>query len=200
MAALGAQTNKNTPQDGPNKRHFGPQDAQNTTGSQSSSKRKIYYHSPDSLLYLILNKAYVRCFCVLTSSKSGLRFDVNLEMDKKGSWRHQEAENVPTETFWDAFGPQVGIKRAQHRPHIGPKRKNERHHWRNRFCSLRASLAGAAGRLCRLLVDVGSMFGSMLCHIRSMLSRSVCLSLSGIQPPRDHCQIARPGGMCEAIK
>ena len=50
--------------------------------------------------------------CVLTSIKSGLRFYVNLEMDKKGSWRPQKAENVPTETFVDDLGPQVEIKRG----------------------------------------------------------------------------------------
>ena len=64
------------------------------------------------LLYLILNKVYVRCFCVLRSIKSDLRFDLHLEIDKKASWRPQEAEHVPTETFLDDFGPQVEIKRG----------------------------------------------------------------------------------------
>ncbi len=50
---------------------------------------------------------------VLTSIQRGLLFDANLETDKKkGSWRPQEAEKVPTETFWDALGSKVGIKRG----------------------------------------------------------------------------------------
>jgi hypothetical protein len=33
-------------------------------------------------------------------------------MDKKASWRRQEAEKVPTETFLDDVGPKVEIKRG----------------------------------------------------------------------------------------
>ena len=91
------------PKMGPKSDIIGPQNAQNATCSQSSSKRKIYNNSPDMLLYLILNKAYVRGFCVLKSIKNGLRFDVKFEMDKKASWRPQEAEQVPTETVFGRF-------------------------------------------------------------------------------------------------
>ena len=100
------------PNMGPKCDIFGPQNGHNATCCQSSSKHKLYYDSPDVLLYLILNKLYVRCFCVLRSIKSDLRFDLHLEIDKKASWRPQEAEKVPTETFWDDLGPQVEIKRG----------------------------------------------------------------------------------------
>ena len=100
------------PNMGPTNDIFGPQNGHNATCCQSSSKHKLYYNSNDNLLYLILNKLYVRCFCVLRSIKSYFRFDLHLEMDKKASWRPQEAEKVPTETFLDDFGPQVGIKRG----------------------------------------------------------------------------------------
>jgi hypothetical protein len=33
-------------------------------------------------------------------------------MDKKGSWRPQEAEKVPKETFLDDLGPKLEIKRG----------------------------------------------------------------------------------------
>ena len=85
--------------------------------------------SADSSLVVILNKVKCRCFCVLTSIKSGLQFDVNLEMDKKCTRRHQEAEKVPTETLWTIVGPKSKSRGAQHQPEICPKRKkNERHH------------------------------------------------------------------------
>jgi hypothetical protein len=100
------------PNMGPKSNFFGPQNCHNATCCQSSSKHKLYYDSPDILLYLILNKLYVRCFCVLRSIKSDLRFYLHLEMDKKASWRPQEAEKVPTETFLGDLGPQVGIKRG----------------------------------------------------------------------------------------
>ncbi len=103
---------KMDPKMGPKSDIFGPQNANNSTCSQSSSKRKLYNNSPDILLYLTPNKVHVRCFGVLTSIKSGLRFYVNLETDQKASWRPQEAEKVPTETFLDDFGPQVEIKRG----------------------------------------------------------------------------------------
>ena len=67
---------------------------------------------------------------VLTSIKSGLRFYVNLETDQKASWRPQEAEKVPTETFLDDFGPQVEIKRGPRATQNRSKtQKNERYHW-----------------------------------------------------------------------
>ena len=100
LAALGAPKIKN---ESPNSDILGPQNAQNATCSQSSSKRNIYNNSPDIVLYLILNKAYVRGFCVLTSTQNGLRFYVKFEMDKKASWRPQEAEQVPTETVFGRF-------------------------------------------------------------------------------------------------
>ena len=118
---------------GPKSDIFGPQNANNSTCSQSSSKRKLYYNSPDILLYLTPNKVHVRCFGVLASIKSGLRFYVNLETDKKASWRPQEAEKVPTETFLDDFGPQVEIKRGPRATQNRSKtQKTERHHWVNR--------------------------------------------------------------------
>ena len=112
LAALGAPKSKKRPQHGPKKRHFWTPNGQNATCCQSSSKHKFYNNSPAILLYLILNKLYFRCFCVLRSIKSDLRFYLHLEMDKKASWRRQEAEKVPTETFWDDCGPQVEVKRG----------------------------------------------------------------------------------------
>ena len=49
-------------------------------------------------------------------------------MDKKASWRRQEAENVPTETFLDDFGPQVDNNTlVAPRPSVGvPKKKKKR--------------------------------------------------------------------------
>ena len=85
----------------------GPQNANNSTCSQSSSKRKLYDNSTDILLYLTPNKVHFRCFGVLASIKSGLRLYVNLETDKKASWRPQEAEKIPTEIFLNDLGPQV---------------------------------------------------------------------------------------------
>ncbi len=108
---------------GPHSDIFGPQNANNSTCSQSSSKRKLYYNSNDILLYLTPNKVHVRCFGVLASIKSGLRFYVNLETDKKASWRPQEAEKVPTETFLDDLGHKSKSRGAQDRPNIGPKRQ-----------------------------------------------------------------------------
>ena len=108
---------------------LGPQNANNSTCCRSSSKRKLYYTSNDILLYLTPNKMHFHCFGVLTSINSGLRFDVNLETDQKASWRPQEAEKIPTETFWDDFGPRVEIKRG---PRATPNRskttKAERYH------------------------------------------------------------------------
>ncbi len=112
MAALGAPKSKNGPQDGPQKRHFWTQNGETSTYSQSSPKRKLYNNTPDIVLYLTPNKVHVRCFGVLTSIKSGLRFYVNLETDHKASWSPQEAEKVPTETSLDELGPQVEIKRG----------------------------------------------------------------------------------------
>ena len=103
---------KMDPNMGPQSDICGPQNGHNATCCQSSSKHNFSLYSSDNLLYLILNKLYVRCFCVLRSIKSDLRFDLHLEMDKKASWRRQEAEKVPTETFLDDFGPQVEIKRG----------------------------------------------------------------------------------------
>ena len=79
------------------------------------------------LLYLTPNKVHFRCFGVLASIKSGLRFYVNLETDKKASWRPQDAEKVPTETFWDDFGPQVDNNTlVAPRPSVGvPKKKKK---------------------------------------------------------------------------
>ena len=120
---------KHDPKMGPKNDILGPQNAQNATCSQSSSKRKIYHNSADILLYLTPNKVHVRCFGVLTSIKNCLRFDVNLETDKNTSWRPQEAEKVPTETFLDDFGPQVEIKRGPRATQNRSKtQKNERYH------------------------------------------------------------------------
>jgi hypothetical protein len=117
------------PKMGPTSDILGPQNAQNATCSQSSSKRKLYYNSPDILLYVTPDKVHVRCFCVLASIKNGLRFYVNLETDQKASWRPQEAEKVPTETFLDDFGPQVEIKRAPRATqNLSKTEKTERHH------------------------------------------------------------------------
>jgi hypothetical protein len=117
------------PKMGPKSVNFGPQNDHNSTCSHSSSKRKLYNNSPDILLYLTPNKVHVRCFGVLTSIKSGLRFYVKLETDKKASWSPQEAEKVPTETFWDDFGPQVEIKRGPRAtPNRSKTQKSERHH------------------------------------------------------------------------
>ncbi len=44
------------PNMGPKSDIFGPQNGHNATCCQSSSKHKLYYNSPDILLYLILNK------------------------------------------------------------------------------------------------------------------------------------------------
>ena len=96
---------------------LGPQNGPNATCSQSSSKRKFYENFPEMLLYLILNKVYVRCFCVLTSTKSGLRFDVNLEMDKKCSWRPQEADKPDGDILGRCWAP----SRNQEGPNIDPK-------------------------------------------------------------------------------
>ncbi len=121
--------NKNGPKMGPKSDNCGPPTAQNAACSQSSSKRKLYYNSYETLLYLTPNKVYVRCFCVLASVKSGLRFYVNLETDKKGSWSPQEAEHVPTETFWNDVGPQVEIKRGPRATQNRSKtQKSERQH------------------------------------------------------------------------
>jgi hypothetical protein len=49
---------------------------------------------------------------VLASIKCDLRFADHLKMDKTASWRPQEAEKVPTETFVDDFVPQAEIKRG----------------------------------------------------------------------------------------
>ena len=95
---------KNDPKMGPKSDISGPQTAQNATCSQSSSKHKVYYNSHDSLLYLILNKTHVRGFCVLASAQKSVRNYVKLDVDKKASWRLQEAEKVPTETFVGRFG------------------------------------------------------------------------------------------------
>ena len=97
---------------------FGPQNANNSTCSQSSSKRNLYYNSPDILIYLTPNKLHFRCFGVLAFIKSGLRFYVNLETDQKASWRPQEAEQVPTETFFGRFGAPI---RNQEGPKSDPK-------------------------------------------------------------------------------
>ena len=76
---------------------------------------------------------HVRCFGVLTSIKSGQIFYANLETDQRASWRPQEAEKVPTETFLDDFGPQVEIKRGPRATQNRSKTtKNERYHWQNR--------------------------------------------------------------------
>jgi hypothetical protein len=124
---------KMDPKMGPTSVNFGPQNANNSTCSQSSSKRKLYNSSTDMLLYLTPNKVHVRCFGVLTSIKSGLRFYANLETDQKASWRPQEAEKVPTETFLDDLGPQVEIKRGPRSTQNRSKtQKSERHHWVNR--------------------------------------------------------------------
>ena len=109
---------------------------------------KLYYNSNDILLDLILNKAYVRGLCVLASIKNGLRFYVKFEMDKKASWRPQEAEKVPTETFLDDFEPQVETKRGpRSTPNRSKTQKNERYHLQNTVFPLLVSLAGATGQL-----------------------------------------------------
>ena len=118
---------KNGPQHGPKKATFlDPKPLKTQHVHNRHPKRKIYYNSTDILLYLILNKTHVRGFCVLTSVKKCVRFYVKLDVDKKASWRPQEAEKVPTETFLDDCGPQVEIKRGpratQNRPR-GSKRQ-----------------------------------------------------------------------------
>ena len=127
-------------------------------------------------------------------------------MDKKGSWRFQGAEKVPTETFLVDVGPHVEIKRGPRSTQNRSKtQNNERYHWRNRVLSLLAPLAGARGKLSRFGVKCGSMWGRLwvdvvliLRHPRSLLGRSVCLSVClsvchlDIQRPvpnRVHCQI-----------
>ncbi len=57
----------------------------------------------------------VRCVkeagcCGSRYTKSGHRFDVDLEMDKRVSWKPQEAEHISTETLWDDAGPHAQIK------------------------------------------------------------------------------------------
>ena len=48
-------------------------------------------------------------------------------MDKKGSWRPQEAETVPTETLLDDFGPQVDNSTlAAPRPSVGVPKKTKK--------------------------------------------------------------------------
>ena len=140
---------------------FGPQNANNSTCSQSSSKRKLYYNSNDILLYLTPNKVHVRCFGVLASIKSGLRFYVNLETDKKASWRPQEAEKVPTESFWDDCGPQVETKRGPRSTPNRLKRQKTRATIDNTVLSASSSSCGrnkpTFSRLGRFNVDLGSI-------------------------------------------
>jgi hypothetical protein len=153
------------------------------------------------LLYLILNKVQFRCFGVLTSIKSGLRFDVNLETDKNTSWRPQDTEKFPTETFLDDFGPQVEIKRGPRAAqNLSKTTKTERYHRRNRVFSSSCSSCGCKRPTWsiwgRFGVDLGSIWGSIwgaiLCYLGSILNRSVCLSvclsLSAIQTSRGNCQ------------
>ena len=82
---------KMDPKMGPKSDIFGPQNANNSTCSQSSSKRKLYYNSPDILIYLTPDNVQFRGFCLLTSIKNGLRFYINLQMYQKSYWILQEA-------------------------------------------------------------------------------------------------------------
>ena len=88
-------------------------------------------------------------------------FYVNLETDKKASWSPQEAEKVPTETFWDDVGPQVEIKRGpratQNRSKTTKKRPLPL--IKSYLFLLLAPLAGARGQLSRFGVDLGSIWG-----------------------------------------
>ena len=167
---------KMDPKMGPKSDILGPQTAQNATCSQSSSKRKIYYNSNDILLYLILNKTHVGGFCVLTSVKKCVRFYVKLDVDKKASWRPQEAEKVPTETFLDDVGPQVEIKRGPRATQNRSKTtKTERQHRWNRCVSSSCSSCGFNGApfssWSRFGIDLGSIWGRSGGRCWAMLGR-----------------------------
>ena len=70
-----------------------------------------------------------RCVGVLTAIQGGLRFYANLETDRNASWRPQDAENDPTETFLDDVVPQVEIKWGlRSEPKSVQNDKNERYH------------------------------------------------------------------------
>jgi hypothetical protein len=111
------------PKMGPQSDIFGPQNANNSTCSQSSSKRKLYYNSPDMLLYLTPNKMHCRCFGVLTSIKSCLRFYVNLETDQKALGDLKRPSKSRRRLFWTVFGPKSRSRGPQERPKISQKRK-----------------------------------------------------------------------------
>ena len=68
-------------------------------------------------------------FCVLTSIKSGLRFDVNLEIDKKGLLETSRGRNSPDGY---SFGRGGAPGRNQEGPNIDPNSvqndKKERQH------------------------------------------------------------------------
>jgi hypothetical protein len=114
---------KMDPKMGPNSDILGPQNCNNTTCSQSSSERKIYYNSPDILLYVTPNKVHYRCFGVLISIKNGLRFYVKLEMDKTPPGDLKRPRKSRRRLFWTILGPKSKSRGAQERPKIDPKRK-----------------------------------------------------------------------------
>ena len=129
-------------------------------------------------------------------------------MDKKASWRRQEAEKVPTETFLDDFW---APSRNQEGPKIDPTLvQNEKNTSATIaqivLFSLLASLAGATGQLSRFgvgLILILGRFGVDLgvdVGLSWVEFKSVCLSVCLCLPSRDHYQTARPGGMREAIQ
>ena len=99
---------KMDPKMGPKSDILGPQNANNSTCSQSSSKRKLYYNSSDILLYLTPNKVHLlngsaRLFCRLD------RFGFALGPLLISTWGPQSSQKVSVGTcsaFWrlqDAF-------------------------------------------------------------------------------------------------
>ncbi len=83
-------------------------------------------------------------------------------MDKKGSWRPQEAEEVPTETFWTMLGPKLKSRGAQNRPL--DRRKSAKRLHKGRYPERLAASKNRPGRdLCSkqvpgiILIDFGSL-------------------------------------------
>jgi hypothetical protein len=134
------------------------------------------------LLYLILNKIEFRCFCVLTSIRSGLRLFVNLETGNKALRDLKRPKQSRRRLSWTIWGPKLKSSGPQHRPLDRPKSAKKLHKGR---CPERlAASKNRPGRdLCSkqvpgiILFDFGSHLGDRRLDVGTLAPPRTCLGI-----------------------